>query len=56
MTRLRAFLADPLAYWVRPEPHQRPAHEIALDARRAARLQEDEQRASECLYPERKRL
>lgn len=36
------------------ETKPRPAHEIALDARRAKRLQEDERRASERLYPGRR--
>lgn len=36
------------------ETKPRPAHEIALDARRAERAAEDEKRASERLYPGRK--
>lgn len=53
MTRLRA------SEWLRAvllapaETKLRPAHEIALDARRAERRAEDEKRASERLYPER---
>lgn len=41
---LRAFLTS-------PETKPRPAHEIALDARRAERRAEDEARAAKRLYP-----
>jgi hypothetical protein len=51
MTRLRV---DPWWWVYRTETKPRPAREIALDARRAERLQEDERRAAERLYPERK--
>jgi hypothetical protein len=53
MTRLSDWLRDVL---LAPAelPRRRPAHEIALDARRAERRAEDERRAAERLYPERK--
>lgn len=44
LSRLRAFFAP-------TEAKPRPAREIALDARRAAHLQEDEARAAKRLYP-----
>lgn len=53
MTRLRA------SEWLRAvllasaETKPRPAHEIALDARRAERRAEDEARAAKRLYPRR---
>ena len=47
MTRLRALRA----FFAPTETHPRPAHEIALDARRAERRAEDEARAAKRLYP-----
>jgi hypothetical protein len=44
------------ALFALPETKPRPAHEIALDARRAERRAEDERRAAERLYPERKHV
>lgn len=50
MNRLSYFLGRFVAL---TETRPRPAHEIALDARKAERRAEDERRAAERLYPER---
>lgn len=55
MTRLRAALTACSDMFRTPafrtETKPRPAHEIALDARRAERRAEDEARAAKRLYP-----
>lgn len=56
MTRLRAVWDRFWLYYGVTETNSRPAHEIALDARRAERRAEDERRAAERLYPERKHV
>ncbi len=47
MSRLHALRA----FFAPAETKPRPAHEIALDARRAERRAEDEARAAKRLYP-----
>lgn len=54
MTRLRVSEWLHAVLLAPAETKPRPAHEIALDARRAERRAEDEKRASERLYPGRK--
>lgn len=52
MNRLHALRA----FFAPAEAKPRPAQEITLDARRAERRAEDERRAAERLYPERKHV